>query len=117
MHGVLLVVNVAFASLAVAGKVAMRDLPPETVSFVRVAGAAILFALLHVALRGPPRLGRRDAAIAAVASLVGIAANQLLFLGGLSRTLAINSYDSRIYALRELICSRAKFFTAFRARS
>ena len=91
VHLTLFAVQVAFASLAVAGKKATAVVTPEVVSFVRVAGATLIFGALHLWRRGFPRIAPRDLALIAVASACGIAANQLLFLNGLQRTLAINA--------------------------
>jgi drug/metabolite transporter (DMT)-like permease len=84
-------VQVAFASLAVAGKVAMRGVPPGTLALARVAGGALFFAVLQRLRGGGKRPPAADLARIAGLAVLGMAANQLLFLHGLHRTTAINA--------------------------
>jgi drug/metabolite transporter (DMT)-like permease len=91
VHVVLVAVQLAFASLPVAGKLAMREIPSSAVALVRIAVAAAAFVAWRAA-RGPwPRLGVRDVALLTACSVLGIAGNQLLFLTGLARTTAVNA--------------------------
>jgi drug/metabolite transporter (DMT)-like permease len=74
-------------ALAVVGKAAMREIPPPALALARAGGsAAILLLLARLAgpVAPPPGLWRRIAAC----GLLGVAMNQLLFLGGLSLTTA-----------------------------
>jgi len=109
VHATLLAVQVAFATLAVAGKIAInrRGVTPEMLAFVRCLGGALIFggvdlllgarhAARSFTLTGPiprrrPRMPLRDLLLAATAALLGVAANQLLFLNGLRHTTAINA--------------------------
>jgi drug/metabolite transporter (DMT)-like permease len=85
------VVQLAFASLAVLGKVALRTMAPQGLALVRIGGAALIFFAISRA-RGPwPRFSRPELGRLVVCSLLGVAGNQLLFLAGLSRTTAINA--------------------------
>ncbi len=91
VHGMLALVQVAFASLAVAGKLAMREVPSPALALVRIGGAALAF-LVWRRLRGPfPRMSGRDWGLLTLCAVLGIAGNQLLFLAGLARTTATNA--------------------------
>lgn len=91
VHLVLILVQALFASLAIAGKVAMRELSASALVMIRVAGATTALAAL-VALRGGARLPRgADLRRFAVLAFLGITANQTLFLLGLAHTSAINA--------------------------
>jgi len=84
VHAALVAVQIAFASLAVAGRVIVRDLDPLALALVRLGGAALVLGLLDRArpARGEPMSPRDRLAIAACAAL-GIFGNQALFLPGL----------------------------------
>lgn len=86
----LVLVQIAFGTLPVAGKLAMEHVGPFGLSLVRVAGATIFFGAL-VMLRAKVRVPSRDVLRIAGCGLLGMAANQLLFLGGLERTSATNA--------------------------
>jgi drug/metabolite transporter (DMT)-like permease len=91
VHAVLVLVQLAFASLPIAGKLALREVPSTALAFVRIAVAAAAF-IGWRATRGPwPRLETRDVRTLAVCAALGIAGNQLLFLVGLARTTAVNA--------------------------
>jgi drug/metabolite transporter (DMT)-like permease len=91
VHASLLIVQLAFASQAVEGKVAMTDLAlggggihPVALAMTRMLGAAFFFGLV---LRGrAPRPSRRDLLSLAGLSVLGISLNQTLFLVGLRHT-------------------------------
>jgi len=93
-HAALLAVQFAFASQAVEAKVAMapralggEEIFPEALAMARMFGGACFFQLL-VRLRGTQgvAISRGDHARIAGLSLLGIAANQTLFLMGLRWT-------------------------------
>jgi len=86
----LVLVQIAFGTLPVAGKLAMEHVGPFGLSLVRVAGATIFFGAL-VMLRAKVRVPFGDVLRIAGCGLLGMAANQLLFLGGLERTSATNA--------------------------
>jgi drug/metabolite transporter (DMT)-like permease len=69
-------------------KVALRDLPPLALGFMRfLIATVLLFALLAVVERGVA-VSRRDLGRLALMGALSIGANQVLFLDGLHRTTA-----------------------------
>ncbi len=87
----LLLVQVAFASLAVVGKVTVGVVPWRSLVLLRTAGGALVFALMGLA-RGEAQLpppGERLRALRL--GVLGVFLNQGLFLAGLRRTTAINA--------------------------
>lgn len=90
VHVVLVLVQVLFATLAIAAKLALVELPAPGLVLLRVAGAALAFALLlGPRLRAVPGAG--DVARLALYSLLGVVFNQLLYVQGLAYTTAINA--------------------------
>ena len=88
---VLVLVQVMFASMAIAGKLVFPEIPPQALVVIRVSGAfTVLFLAYLITGRGRVRSGR-DWAMLAVIGLLGVTANQNLFLMGLERTTAINA--------------------------
>ncbi len=90
VHVVLVLVQVLLASLSIAGKVVFRELPPPVVVLFRVGGATLGLSLLR-ALGPRERVLPRDRLRLAVLGLLGITANQTLYLTGLSHSTAINA--------------------------
>lgn len=91
LHLLLILVQALFASLAIVGKVVLREVPPATLVLFRVAGAAVvLLAANAIWGRGWVR-ERRDLAGLAILGFLGIVVNQTLFLLGLKHTTAINA--------------------------
>lgn len=90
-HLVLVLVQLMFASLAVVGRVVLPVVPAGVLVTFRIFGAAIVLLLLQALRRGPwirePRLLGRMA----LAGLLGVTANQSLFLFGLRHTTAVNA--------------------------
>jgi drug/metabolite transporter (DMT)-like permease len=91
VHAALIAVQVMFASLAIAGRYVLPTFPAGALVLFRVVGAAAVLLLLNVARRGPWVQDRRDLAWLLLLGLLGIAANQTLFLFGLRHTTAINA--------------------------
>ena len=87
----LVLVQVLFAGLAIAGRHVLPEFPAGLLITVRVLGAATALALLNLLRGGPWVRDRRDLLSLAVLGWLGIAANQSLFLFGLKRTTAINA--------------------------
>jgi drug/metabolite transporter (DMT)-like permease len=87
----LVLVQVMFASLAVAGRLILPVVPAGVLVTFRILGAAAALLLFNILRGGPwlrdPRLLGRIA----VAGLLGVTANQSLFLFGLRHTTAVNA--------------------------
>lgn len=66
--------------------VSPHDVQAGSLALVRVGGAALAFGLLGAKQGGEKPQGKRDYALLALLSILGIALNQALFLAGLKRT-------------------------------
>lgn len=87
----LVVVQVLFGGLAVAGKLVLPVVPPLALALLRLgAAAAILFALERAFVRAPMP-PRADLVRFAWFALLGVVLNQGLFLWGLQSTTATNA--------------------------
>lgn len=80
-----------FASLAIAGKYVLREFPPAALVLARVSGAALVLMVANLAWRGEWLQDRRELARIAWLAVLGVVANQGLFLLGLRHTTAINA--------------------------
>lgn len=90
VYGALVLVQVLFGLLPVAGAVAMQEIsPPALTAFRLYLGAPILFLIVRLLGRPNPKLS--DLPRLAVLAALGVAANQLLFAEGLVRAGPINS--------------------------
>jgi drug/metabolite transporter (DMT)-like permease len=92
-HAALIIVQVAFASQTVEGKIAMMatgaggcGIAPEAIAMSRMLGAALFFQLSGRALGKLTKATPRDHAELGLLSVLGIALNQTLFLIGLRST-------------------------------
>ena len=89
VYATLLAVQVAFGTLPVAGKLVIPAVGAYGLAAIRLLCAGAIFAwLARHEVRAIPW---RDRFAIAGCGLLGMAANQLLFLGGLSRTHAVNA--------------------------
>lgn len=90
-HLALLFVQIFFGTLPVMGKVVLRVLEPGALVGFRIVGGALLLELARRLMKAPmvaePGVWKRLALLA----LLGISANQVLYLEGLARTTAINA--------------------------
>ena len=84
----LVLVQVFFATLPIAVKLALRDLSSPALALLRVTGAAALFFVLQRIVSGERIRSARDYALLATYSLFGVIANQLLYITALSLTTA-----------------------------
>jgi drug/metabolite transporter (DMT)-like permease len=84
-------VQLLFASLAIAGRFVLPDFPAGALVCFRVFGAAGVLFLVNAALGEAWIRDRNHLLRLAVLGLLGIAANQSLFLYGLQHTTAINA--------------------------
>jgi len=98
VHAALLVVQVAFASQAVEGKIAMgprvaggEGISPFAVAMVRMLGATVFFQAFTRATGTLKKTTVRDHFVLAGLSILGIALNQTLFLVGLRMTSPMNA--------------------------
>jgi drug/metabolite transporter (DMT)-like permease len=91
VHLLLFVVQILFASLAIIGKIVLRDFPAGSIVLFRVVGAAIVLLLVNLLWNRRWVRDRRDLVKLAVLGLLGVVLNQSLFLIGLSHTTAINA--------------------------
>jgi drug/metabolite transporter (DMT)-like permease len=85
---VLAIVQLFFATLAIAGKIALRELTSPALVLARVGGAAIVFYALHRLTTNERIRTGRDYLLLALFSVLGVSLNQLLYLAGLARTTA-----------------------------
>ena len=90
VHLALLLVQLLFAGFAVVGKVVLASLSPLALAGLRVLGATPLLFLL-ASRAGRPLPDRRDLPLLALLGLLGVTANQVLFVFGLERTTATSA--------------------------
>lgn len=91
VHVALIIVQALFAGLAIAGRYVLPHVPAGFLVTLRVIGAAGVL-LTWNALRGGPWVReRRDLLWLAGLGLLGVSANQSLFLFGLKHSTAINA--------------------------
>jgi drug/metabolite transporter (DMT)-like permease len=90
-HLALIAVQVMFGTWPVFGKVVLRSMSSVSLVTFRIFGAAIVFSLFQRRLGELRRLPKRVIAWLVVSSLLGVVANQLLYVKGLSLTTAINA--------------------------
>jgi drug/metabolite transporter (DMT)-like permease len=91
VHLALVAVQLLFASLAIAGRFVLPHFPAGALVCFRVLGAAAVLFLVNAAVGGSWIRDPRDLLRLAVLGMLGIAANQTLFLYGLQYTTAINA--------------------------
>jgi drug/metabolite transporter (DMT)-like permease len=91
VHLTLVAVQFLFASLAVAGRIVLPRFPAGALVCFRVFGASAVLLVLNAVTGGSWVKDRRDLFRLAVLGLLGIAANQTLFLYGLRYTTAVNA--------------------------
>jgi len=88
----LLFVQLFFGTLPVLGKIAMREMTPFTLAALRGILGALLLSLAARAFAGPaPAQTLRERGHVALLALLGIVANQVLFITGLHRTTATHA--------------------------
>jgi drug/metabolite transporter (DMT)-like permease len=89
-HVILLLGQIAFASLPVVGRLALADIPAGVIPLVRTLGGAIVFSLLAWR-RGTFVWPRGDIGFIVLCALLGNVLNQELFIHGLARSTATNA--------------------------
>ena len=90
-HLALIAVQLMFGTWPIFGKIALRALPSTGLVALRVAGAALAFAILRRATKYVPITRRSDYARLALYSILGVVLNQLLFVKGLALSTVINA--------------------------
>jgi drug/metabolite transporter (DMT)-like permease len=90
VHGALFAAQTGFALFPTLGKLALASLPPLPLAALRVTSAALLLEMIRRLSRGQP-LAARDRKRVLLYGLLGVSANQVLFILGLSWTTAINT--------------------------
>lgn len=91
VHAALATTQLLFASLPIAVKFVLPSIDPVGILFFRVTGSALAFAVIRASLPPQPIASRRDLWALAGLALLGVVANQWLFLEGTKRTTAINT--------------------------
>lgn len=89
-HLFILSANIIYGINYSVGKVVLRSIPAFGIVFIRVSVALIIFWLIHQIFI-KEKVERKDQAKLFLASLFGVAINQLLFFKGLSLTSEIHS--------------------------
>lgn len=87
----LVLVQVMFASLAVVGRLILPVVPAGALVTFRILGAATALLTFNAVRGGPWLSDRRVLGRIALAGLLGVTANQSLFLFGLRQTTAVNA--------------------------
>ena len=93
MHLLMLIGTFFWAANIIAGKFALRNMSSLALAQARVTGAAAIFLAGFALWRREARLrlGPSDLAYLGLTALVGIALNQLFFIGGIGRTSAAHA--------------------------
>jgi len=92
-HLALVLAQLCFASLSIAGKLAFQGgnpIPPHALVMARMLGGALVFWAI-ARQRGPVRVERGDRGLLVVCALLGVVFNQVLFINGLARTTAVSA--------------------------
>lgn len=84
----LVLVQVLFSTLPIAAKIALREISSPTLTLIRVSIAAVVFVLIHQFTIRERITDRKDYLRLAYYSVLGVSANQLLYVTGLTMTTA-----------------------------
>ncbi len=93
VHLYLVLAQLCFASLSIAGKLAFdpeHPIPPNALVLTRMLGGAIVFWVV-ARRRGPLRVDGSDRVLLVTCAILGVVLNQVLFINGLARTTAISA--------------------------
>jgi drug/metabolite transporter (DMT)-like permease len=91
VHLVLAAVQLMFASLAIAGRFVLPRFPAGALVAIRILGATLVLFIVNAVTRRTWVWAARDLWRLAALGMLGIAANQTLFLYGLQHSTAINA--------------------------
>ncbi len=84
----LIAVQIIFATLPIAAKIALREIGSPALCLLRVTGAALIFVVLQRILVGEKIQSRGDYLRLALYSILGVSLNQLLYITALTMTTA-----------------------------
>lgn len=90
-HLALLAVQLMFGSWPIVGKLALRTISSTGLVALRVGGATVALCLLQGQLSKLRLMPWKDLGLLALCALLGVVANQLLFVNGLALTTVINA--------------------------
>ncbi len=90
-HLALIAVQLMFGTWPIIGKIALRSLPSTGLVAIRIAGAAIAFAILRRFTKHVRITRRSDYARFALYGVLGVVLNQFLFTKGLALSTVINA--------------------------
>lgn len=94
-HLALLLVQIAFGTFPIAGKIALRELPSTGVVMFRITGAALLFCFIYKFSTRPeheqPVRGVQAHLALIALSILGVVLNQFMFVKGLELSTVINA--------------------------
>ena len=91
-HIALIGVQLCFGLFPYFGKLAFADFSPRAVAAWRMTVAAAVFVAIAIAVHGRQMIPeRRDFVRLLICSILGVAANQVLYLEGLERSTSVNS--------------------------
>ncbi|HET7231483.1 MAG TPA: DMT family transporter [Longimicrobium sp.] len=91
VYTALVFVQLFFGALPIAVKLVVREMTSPALALIRVAGAALLFHVLHRTLVRERIRERRDYALLAVYAVFGVVLNQLLYITALTLTTATSA--------------------------
>lgn len=91
VHAAIALVQVMFASLPIAAKFVLPEIGPLGIVLFRIAGSAVAFSAAFLVSGAKPVWDPRQLAAFAGLAVIGVFANQVLFLEGVARTTAINA--------------------------
>jgi drug/metabolite transporter (DMT)-like permease len=91
VHVALVAVQLMFASLSIAAKIALRELTPFALICARVCAATVVLCVARALMRPRERVAARDLPELALYAFFGVTANMLIFITGLSRSTATNA--------------------------
>ena len=88
MHGLMFIATFCWAGNIVAVKEGLTGFTPSALTQLRVAGAALVFAVIYFFRHGRPRLrlSRREWGFMVLVALSGVTFNQLFFISGVARS-------------------------------
>src|SRR5262245_5839468 len=90
-HLALITVQILFGTWPIFGKIVLRSMSTTNLMLCRLIGAAVVFTLIQREIGPLLRMPFKDISWLTLCSLVGIVANQFIYLKGLSLTTVINT--------------------------